>query len=172
MAKYKERTELAHKFGSELQVARIDEFITDNNQDITVVKTMGQPCIVTKDLSQLAAKINGAIRFFELERTQDYAKLTAVGTHKIVGIPMYWMGNVENGVFTIKPKMLYFSEEQAFADMYDKLTQRTEFVTQSYARSVLNRQDLIKTSLYLDGVGQYKDAYSAFTKIMAQQKQK
>ncbi|MBO5834123.1 MAG: hypothetical protein J6R22_04190 [Alphaproteobacteria bacterium] len=172
MAKFTKRIEMAHEFGVELQVARIDEFTTDNDKQITVIKTMGQPCVAIKDLSELAVSVGGNICFYEIERTQDYAKLTATGTHKVNGVPMYWMGNTQNGVFTVKPKIHYFSAEQAFGDMYNNLKKRTAQVNRSYARSVLDRQDLIKTSLYLSGIGQYNEAHKAFLKILEQQNQK
>ena len=172
MSNFTERTEMAHKFGIELQVARIDKIKLDNNQDIPIVKTMGQPCIVTNDLSEIAQQYNKDLRFYELARLTDYVKLITTGKFETTGIPMYWLGNTSNGIFTIKPKIHFFTTEQAFSSMLNNLNTRSEMVTESYARSVLNKADLIKTSLYLSDVAGYQEANAQFTKLLAQQRQK
>ena len=48
MASFTERIEMAHKLGIELNVGRIDKLTTDNGTKITVIKAMGQPCVVEK----------------------------------------------------------------------------------------------------------------------------
>lgn len=172
MAEFTNRTEMAYKLGIELQVARIDEIKTDSGTPATIVKTMGRNCIVTNDYSHIAQVTNPNLRYYELGCLSDYAKLLSTGKYETNGIPMYWLGNIKTGTFTIKPKIYFLTATQAFADLYNNLTERSTRSTASYARSVLNRDDLINTSLYLNGAREYEQANLKFMKIYNQQNQK
>ncbi len=172
MAKFIERIEMAHKIGIELNISRIDKAITDNNQPITIVKTMGQPCLVRKDLAEISAPYGSDLRFYEIIRINNYANLITNGKSEPVGVPMYWLGNTKTGVFKMQPMLNYFSPNQAFSEMRQHLSERTQRVSASYARDVLNRHDLIKTSLYLAGTSEYTDANNQFLSIYKQQKTK
>ena len=64
MAKFTERIEMAHKIGIELNISRIDKLTTDNGKPITIVKTMGQPCLVRKDFAEIAKPHSSDLRFY------------------------------------------------------------------------------------------------------------
>ena len=171
MASFTERIEMAHKLGIELNVGRIDKLTTDNGTKITVIKAMGQPCVVRKDLAEIATPHGSGLRFYEIIRVNNYAKLISTGTSEPVGVPMYWLGDTNTGVFKIQPMLHYFSVNHAFSEMHQRLQERTKLTSESYSRDVLKRQDLIKTSLYLSGTKEYAAANAQFLSILRQQNQ-
>lgn len=171
MAEFKKRTEMAYKYMVELQVGRIDEIKTDNGHEVKVVKAMGQPCAVTQDLNSLAQAAPENLEFYEIASIPDYAKFVATGKTK-TGRPIYWIGNMDKGIFVMRPKEFYFNPTDAFSKLYSDLRRREQFVTESYARDVTTKKDLIKTSLYLSSLPGYNEANTQFKKILEQQKQK
>ena len=171
MAQFNKRTEMAYKYMIELQVGRIDEFQTDDGKNVKVVKAMGQPCVVIQDFKELTKAAPENIEFFEIASIKDYAKFIKTGS---TNTPrhIYWLGNMDKGVFVLRPKDFYINPLDAFTKLYSDVRKREQFVTESYTRDVTARNDLIKTSLYLKGIANYDDANAQFKKILAQQNQK
>ena len=170
MAKFTKRTEMAYKYLVELQVGRIDEIQTNLGTHVKVIKTMGQPCAITQNFSELCKTVPENIEFYEIASIPDYAKFIAIGKIE-TGRPIYWMGDMDKGIFVLKPKEFYFNPMDAFSKLYSNVRKRGAMVTESYVRDVTETNDLIKTSLYIRGVADYDQANAQFTKLLAQQKQ-
>ena len=171
MAQFNKRTEMAYKYMVELQVGRIDEFQTDDGKNVKVVKAMGQPCVVIQDFKELTKAVPENIEFFEIASIKDYAKFIKTGSTN-TSRTIYWLGNMDKGVFVLRPKDFYINTLDAFTKLYSDIRKREQFVTESYTRDVTTRNDLIKTSLYLKGIANYDDANAQFKRILAQQNQK
>lgn len=171
MAQFKKRTEMAYQYAIELQVGRIDEIQTNLGTNVKVVNAMGQPCKVTQDFKELTKAVPENIEFYEIAVIQDYAKFIKTGTTN-TSRPIYWMCDMDHGVFVLRPKEFYINPLDAFSKLYSDMQRREQFVTESYTRDVTTRNDLIKTSMYLKGIANYDDAHAQFKKILAQQNQK
>lgn len=171
MAQFKKRTEIAYKYMVELQVGRIDEIQTNLGTNVKVVNAMGQPCKVTQDFKELTKAAPENIEFYEIASIPDFAKFIATGNIE-TGRPIYWMCDMDHGVFVLRPKEFYINPLDAFTKLYSDVKRRGQYVTDSYVRNVLESNDLIKPSLYINGISDYTNANEQFNKILSCQKKK